>query len=80
VAEKATSTAGWLAPVTEALDAIGYEWLADNHPDLAEAIERAVAAGATARQVRSHVMDRTARLESALRCEQSARFLAKGEG
>jgi hypothetical protein len=77
VAEKATSTAGRLAPVTEALDAIGYEWLADNHPDLAEAIERAVAAGATARQVRSHVMGHTGRWELALRCEQSVRYLSR---
>lgn len=67
--------AGRLAPITEALDGIGYQWLADNHPELAEAIETAVAAGAGPREIRRHVMAQTGRQELALRCEQAARCL-----
>lgn len=65
-----------LAVIGEALDEDSYQWLNDNRPDLAEAIEAAVGNGVTPIQVRRYVMARTERRELALRCEQAANFLA----
>ena len=58
-----------------ALDAASYEWLVSNLPDVAQAIEVEVAAGATAGQIKTAVLRHTARVELALRCEQAARWL-----
>lgn len=55
-----------------ALDAISWEWINDNHPELAEAIEIEVARGASPAAIRRFVMARTQRIELALRCEQAA--------
>lgn len=59
-----------------ALDAASYEWLVSNLPDVAQAIEAEVAAGATPGEIKTAVLRHTGRLELALRCEQAARWLA----
>ena len=64
-----------LSIIGSALDAISWEWLNDNHPQLAEAIEIEVARGATPDAIRRYVVQRTQRLELALRCEQAALHL-----
>lgn len=64
-----------LSPIGEALDAISWQWLNDNHWELAAAVEQAVDDGATPEQVRRYVMYRAERYELALRCEQAARYL-----
>lgn len=64
-----------LSIIGSALDAISWEWLNDNHPQLAEAIEVEVARGATPDAIRRYVVRRTQRLELALRCEQAALHL-----
>jgi len=66
-----------LSAIGSALDAISWEWLNDNHPQLAEAIETEVARGATPQMVRRYVVQRTERIELALRCEQAANFLVE---
>jgi len=64
-----------LSIIGSALDAISWEWLNDNHPQLAEAIEIEVARGASPESIRRYVVQRTQRLELALRCEQAALHL-----
>ncbi len=64
-----------LSTIGSALDAISWEWLNDNHPQLAEAIETEVARGATPDIIRRYVVQRTQRIELALRCEQAALHL-----
>jgi hypothetical protein len=59
----------------EALDAASLQWLNDNHPELAGALEHEVAIGARPEEVRRYVMQRTQRQELALRCEQAARAM-----
>jgi hypothetical protein len=66
-----------LAAIGHALNSISWEWLNDNHPELAEAIELEVGRGATPEQVRRFVVARTYRNELALRCEQAARWLVE---
>lgn len=67
-----------LTAIGQALDEISHQWVCDNHPRLAEAIEAEVQMGATPDLVRRYVMRQTQRLELALRCEQAARWLAAG--
>ena len=64
-----------LMAIGSALDFISWEWLNDNHPELAEALELEVARGASPAAIRRYVMSRTQRLELALRCEQAANYL-----
>ena len=59
----------------QALDAESYEWLAGTHPVILSAIEREVAGGKTAEQVKLFVLRHTARIELALRCEQVVRHI-----
>ena len=61
----------------KALDFISYEWLAEQHPQLVEAIEAELRGGATPRQIKHAVLSRAQRIELALRCEQAARHLAR---
>ena len=63
----------------EALDQISLQWLNDNYPELAEALDRQVERGAAPDQVRRYVVAHTGRLELALRMEQAARALATTE-
>ena len=65
-----------LSIIGSALDAISWEWLNDNYPQLAEAIETEVARGAAPDVIRRYVVQRTQRLELAMRCEQAAAHLA----
>ena len=58
-----------------ALDAASYEWLVSNLPDVAQAIEAEVAAGAGPGEIKTAVLRHTQRIELALRAEQSARWL-----
>jgi len=64
-----------LSAIGSALDAISWEWLNDNHPELAMAIELEVDRGATPYAIRRYVVQRTQRIELALRCEQAASHL-----
>jgi len=63
------------SPPRTDLQAESWEWLSDNHPLLAEAVEAAVNDGAESHEIRRYVMQRTQRFELALRCEQAARYL-----
>jgi hypothetical protein len=74
-----TETDG-LTGVGQALDEISWQWLSDNFPRLAEAIQNAVDGGTMPDGVRRFVMARTQRYELALRCEQAARYLLQGVG
>lgn len=62
-----------LEPVSVAIDAESFQWLNDNRPDLAGAIDQAVDRGIKPIEVRRFVMRQTVRIELALRCEQYAR-------
>jgi len=64
-----------LTAIGSALNAISWEWLNDNHPELAMAIEVEVDRGATPYAIRRYVVQRTQRIELALRCEQAASHL-----
>lgn len=69
-----------LTAIGRALDYISWQWLSDNHPELAEAIEVEVGRGATALDVRRFVVRYTDRFELALRCEQAARWIERQGG
>jgi hypothetical protein len=64
-----------MSVLADALDQVSLQWLNDNMPDLAEALEIEVENGATADQVRRFVMAHTQRYELALRMEQATRAL-----
>lgn len=66
-----------LTAIGKALNEISWQWLSDNHPRLAEAIEVEVDRGAASADIRRYVMDKTQRLELALRCEQGAAWLVE---
>lgn len=63
--------------LSKELDAISYDWLVAQHPGLVDAIERAVAQGVGAIDIKHAVLRQTGRLELALRCEQAARYAAR---
>jgi len=65
-----------LPAIAQALDSISWDWVSDNHPLLAEAIQTEIGRGANPDQVRRYVMQHTQRQELAMRCEQAARYLA----
>jgi len=67
------------ATIGKALNEISWQWLNDNRPALAEAIEVEVGRDAEPQQIRRYVMAQTQRIELALRCEQAARWLAEAE-
>jgi hypothetical protein len=69
-----------LVAIGQALNEISWEWLSNNHPQLAEAIRTEMEHGATPGQIRRFVMRQTQRLELALRCEQAADFLLFNAG
>ena len=64
------------AALGAAIDQVSLQWLNDNVPALAQAVEDTVAAGASPAEVRRFVMRQTQRQELALRCEQAARALS----
>lgn len=59
------------------LDRESWEWLSENHPTIADAVELTVKRGATPDQVRAFVLRRCGpnRFEFARRCESAARHL-----
>ena len=59
------------------LDQESYEWLAGHHPDILDAIEKEVAAGRNARDIKHFVMIHTLRAELAQRCFQAARHIER---
>jgi hypothetical protein len=61
----------------QALDKVSYEWLAEESPELVEAIEEEVARGITPAQIKWFVLRHTQRPALASRCEQAARYLAR---
>jgi hypothetical protein len=62
-----------------AMDNESLEWLSDNRPDLADALEAEIIDGATPEMVRRFIMGTYQRPEIALRLEQAARALGAGE-
>jgi len=65
------------AELDEILDRESWEWLSENVPTLAGAIEKLVARGLTAEEIRRRVLQRMGahREPLAKRCENAARFL-----
>jgi glutathione S-transferase len=63
------------------LDKESYEWLVENHPTIADAVQLSVTRGATPEQVRSFVLRRCGanRIEFARRCEAAARHLERSK-
>ena len=66
-----------LPVIGRALDEISWDWISDNHPYLAEAIQAETQHGANPNQIRRFVMQQTQRTELALRCQQAARWLSQ---
>lgn len=58
------------------LDKESYEWLASNHPDILEAVETEVSAGAKPSDMRLFTIRQTGRPDIANRIEQAARHIA----
>jgi len=80
VAGKATRKRADLSGLSAVLDRRSYEWLGDEDAELLNAIEIAVVGnGAGAGEIRRHVLQVTGRPAIALRCEQAARHIARGE-
>lgn len=63
----------------QALDKASYEWLAEESPELVEAIEEEVAQGTTSAQIKWFVLRHTQRPALASRCEQAARYLVQAQ-
>jgi hypothetical protein len=63
--------------LADELDRESFEWLAENHPTICDAVELSVKRGATPEQVRAFVLRRCGvnRVEFARRCESAARHL-----
>lgn len=61
------------------LDALSYDWLLANAPELLRAVEVDVAQGVHPHAIRQRVIERTGRVELALRCEQAARHITAVE-
>ena len=59
----------------KAVNAESYEWLQDNYPDLARALESEVNRGATPKEIRRYIMEKTERAGIARRLEQAAAHL-----
>lgn len=65
-----------LPRLAAALNRASYEWLADELPDVADALVAEVEAGATAAELRQFTMRYTGRAALAARIEQAAAYLA----
>lgn len=64
--------------IDETLDMLSYQWILEQYPTLLRALERDVAQGRTAVQIRERVIERTGRPDLAARCEQAARHVVRG--
>lgn len=58
-----------------ALDAESWNWLSETLPEIATAVQNAMAGGASPEDIRRFVTGRTQRSDLARRCEQAARHL-----
>lgn len=63
--------------LSQELDAISYDWMVGQHPELLDAIEKAVAKGVNDVEIKRAVYRQTGRIELALRCQQCARHVAR---
>lgn len=61
--------------LSTALDEESWDWLNENAPAIANAVQTAITRKATPTDVRRFVVSRTGRAELAARCEQAARHL-----
>ena len=66
-----------MAELGKELDAISYDWMVGQHPELLDAIEKAVAQGIGDVEIKRAVYRQTGRLELALRCQQCARHVGR---
>lgn len=65
-----------LSELAAAVNEESWQWLQDNLPSLAVALQKEVKAGATPDQVRFFIMRETQRPALALRLEQAASYLS----
>lgn len=63
--------------LSKELDAISYDWMVGQHPELLDAIERAVTQGIGDVEIKRAVYRQTGRIELALRCQQAARHVVR---
>jgi len=68
-----------LPHLAAAIDAESWQWLDDNAPLYATAVQNEINAGKTPQQIRHYVMKQTQRQGIAMRCEQAARHLQRVE-
>ena len=63
------------------LDKESFEWLVENHPTIADAVEMSVTRGKSPDEVRAFVLRRCGanRVEFARRCEAAARHLERSK-
>ncbi len=64
-----------LPHLDQAINEESWQWLDDNAPIYAKAVQKEVANGRTPEQIRYYFMKRTQREAMAMRCEQAARHL-----
>ena len=64
------------------LDRESHDWLAENHPSIADSIAQAVQRGATPESIRAFIIRRVGvnRLDFARRAEAAARYLTEQGG
>lgn len=68
-----------LPRIDDAINAESWEWLQDNIPTLATAVQKELSSGATPAEIQRHIMRRTQRAALALRCQQAAAYLQGAE-
>lgn len=66
-----------MVELSKELDAISYDWMVGQHPELLDAIEKAVAKGVSDVDIKRAVYRQTGRIELALRCQQVARHVGR---
>lgn len=65
-----------MAALGAAINQESYEWLTDNLPELADAVQTEVNAGATPDEIRRFALLKTQRPALAMRLQQAAAYLA----
>lgn len=67
------------AELAHELDRESHDWLAENHPSIADSIAQAVQRGATPAAIRAFIVRHAGvnRIEFARRCEAAARHLSE---
>lgn len=64
----------------KAVNEESWEWLQDNLPGMAQAVQKEVGRGHTPQAIRRHLMQRTGRQALAMRVEQAAAWLKEAGG